>query len=311
VGYFQIADIQFSSPVILAPLAGYSDLPFRLLCREYGAALVVSEMISCHGLVYRQKKTISMLNSSSADQPVSFQLFGSDPDVMGEAAAILNEFSPAIIDINMGCPVRKVTKRGAGAALMKDIKLAETILSKVVANSKVPVTVKTRKGIDSSHTTALDFTRMAQDTGASAICIHGRTWVQGFAGLANWNIVAEAKKISTIPVIGNGDISAYDNGLEKIHVTGCDAVMVGRGALGNPWVFNQQGRPAAIKGILSAVKRHIELMAVHLDTTRQLGYIRNHASRYFFDFPGCSKIRQKIHSCQTISELVDFLFSLG
>ncbi|MEN8199234.1 MAG: tRNA dihydrouridine synthase DusB, partial [Thermodesulfobacteriota bacterium] len=267
---FQLATIPLSSPFVLAPLAGYSDLPFRLLCREYGAGLTVSEMVSCHGLVYRQKKTLKMLASCPEDQPLSIQLFGSDPDIMGEATAILAEFSPSLIDINMGCPVRKVTKRGAGSALMKDIGLAEKILRAVSDNTEVPVTVKTRAGVDSSTITALEFTRMCQDNGAAAITIHGRTWSQAFSGKADWDVVRRAKEIATIPVIGNGDVESYAQGLSRMKETGCDGIMIGRAALGNPWVFSKDGRPENFADILLAVKRHLALMKCYLDTRRQL-----------------------------------------
>jgi tRNA-dihydrouridine synthase B len=305
-----IADISFNSPLILAPLAGYTDLPFRLLCGEYGAGLTVSEMISCHGLLYGQEKTKKMLASTAEDKPVSFQLFGADPEIMGEATALLNDYNPTLIDINMGCPVKKVTKRGAGSALMKDIHLAEKIVSAVCKQAKVPVTVKTRAGINQDDITALEFTRMCESAGASAITIHGRTWAQGFTGVADWEIVAKAKKIAAIPVIGNGDIDSYTTALAKIEETGCDGVMIGRAALGNPWVFNPKGRPDTLKDIMAGVKRHLELMQNHLDTRRQLAYIRNHTSRYFSDFSGCSQIRQTIHAVKTFAKLEKFIASL-
>ncbi len=307
---FTIAGRTFDSPFVLAPLAGYSDLPFRLLCRKYGAGLVVSEMISCHGLKYGQEKTIHMLASSAAEQPVSFQLFGSDPDIMGEAAAILNDFSPAFIDINMGCPVRKVTKKGAGSALMKDIGLAEKILAAVVNNSKVPVTVKTRAGIDNQHITAIAFAKMSENSGAAAITIHGRTWAQGFSGKADWEIVSKVKDVINIPVIGNGDVASYEQGLSRMSETGCDGIMIGRAALGNPWVFQQGGRPEDLALILTAVKEHLQLMEQHLDTRRLLAYIRNHIGRYFCHFAGSSQIRQSIHGCSSFQVLQDFINSL-
>ncbi len=305
---FTIAGRTFDSPFVLAPLAGYTDLPFRLLCRSFGAGLVVSEMISCHGLLYGQEKTRRMLVSDVAEQPLSIQLFGADPQIMGQAAAILNDFSPSFIDINMGCPVRKVTKRGAGSALMKDITLAEKILTAVVSNSDVPVTVKTRAGIDRQQITAVDFAKMCQDHGAAAITIHGRTWAQGFTGSADWKIVSKVKKSVTIPVIGNGDVKSYENGIARMDETGCDGIMIGRAALGNPWVFQKEGKPEDIQNILPAVMNHLELMKQHLDTKRQLAYIRNHTSRYFSNFEGSSQIRKSIHNCsnfRTLQNLVE------
>jgi len=307
----RIGKTTLDSHFILAPLAGYTDLPFRLLCREFGAGLVVSEMISCHGLMYGQKKTIHMLASSPKEQPVSFQLFGADPDIMAKATAILNEYSPSFIDINMGCPVRKVTKRGAGSALMKDIKLAEKILLAVISESNVPVTVKTRTGINKEQTTAVDFAKMSENAGAAAIAIHGRTWAQGFSGTADWEIVSKVKNNVSIPVIGNGDVMNYEQGLSRMSESGCDGIMVGRGALGNPWVFRQEGSPKSLKSILPVVLRHLELMEQHLDTRRQLAYIRNHIGRYFCHFHGSSMIRKSIHACSDFQTLRFFISSLN
>lgn len=306
----RIGKTTLDSPFISAPLAGYSDLPFRLLCREYGAGLVVSEMISCHGLVYGQNKTIQMLASSAAEQPVSFQLFGSDPDIMGKAASLLSSYSPTFIDINMGCPVRKVTKKGAGSALMKDIALAKKIVQAVISHSTVPVTLKTRAGIDRDHTTAIDFAKMCEDSGVAAITIHGRTWSQGFSGTADWNIIRKVKETVSIPVIGNGDVHSYKEGLLRMDETGCDGIMIGRAALGNPWVFQKNGRPEALDKILPAVKRHLELIAEHLDTTKLLAYIRNHTGRYFTNFAGSSQIRKSIHGCPSFTQLQAYIESL-
>lgn len=307
----QIAGLPLNSPFILAPLAGYSDLPFRLLCREYGAGLVFSEMISCHGLIYKQRNTLKMLASSPEEQPISFQLFGADPKIMGEAATILNDFSPSFIDINMGCPVKKVTKRGAGSALMKDIQLAEKIISAVISNSKVPVTVKTRIGIDQQTMTAIQFARMCEGSGVSAITIHGRTWAQGFSGNADWDSIRQVKKEAGIPVIGNGDIASYEQGVARMKESGCDGIMIGRGALGNPWVFSRKGRPQDLPGILVGVKRHMELMEQHLETDRVLAYIKNQIGRYFCYFAGSSQIRQSVHDCANYMILKEFISSLS
>jgi len=298
-----IGNIQLKSPFILAPLAGYSDLAFRLLCHEYGAGLCVSEMISCHGLCYGQPKTKTMLASDPHEKPVSFQLFGADPDFMGKATTILNEFKPDLIDINMGCPVKKVTRKGAGAALMQNPVLAEKIIRSVIAKSDVPVTVKIRSGINDNQINGIEFSRMAQDCGVSAITVHGRTWAQAFKGKADYHIISNIKNSIAIPVIGNGDILSYQDGLKMMAQTGCDGVMIGRGALGNPWVFQEKGKPSLIDDVLVGVNRHLQLMELHLPTDRILGAIKNHIGRYFKSLPGASQIRQTVYGCQTFGQL--------
>lgn len=303
----KIANLTFDSPFSLAPLAGYSDLPFRLLCRGYGAGYCVSEMISCHGLVYRQKNTLLMLASNVDERPVSFQLFGADPDVMADAAEILASFSPDMIDINMGCPVRKVIKRGAGAALMSTPEIADKIIRKIVSRTSVPITVKIRSGPDIKTINAVSFAQMAESAGVAAIAVHGRTWSQGFTGLADREIIAEVKKAVSVPVIGNGDISSYTDGLDMMAETGCDGVMIGRGALGNPWVFCKEGRPDNLQDVLKGAQKHLKLIEQFLPAEKVLGYVKNHISRYFKELPGSSKMRQKTLACQSVRELSNLI----
>ncbi|MBM9528584.1 tRNA dihydrouridine synthase DusB [Desulfoprunum benzoelyticum] len=304
-----IGSLAFPSPLVLAPLAGYSDLPFRLLCREYGAGFCVSEMISCHGLCYRQQKTIDMLLSTPAERPVAFQLFGADPDRMAEAAAIISTFGPDMIDINMGCPVKKVTKRGAGAALMASPELAEKIILRVVANTSLPVTVKIRAGIKASEVNGTEFARMAQGSGASAVIVHGRTWAQGFSGQADRTIIAAIKQALTIPVIGNGDIQTYQEAMEMLEETGCDGVMIGRAALGNPWVFSAAGRPGDLGAIVDGALRHLNLVEQFLGANRPISVIRNHIGKYFKNLPGSSDIRRAVYNCPALTDLKNLLLA--
>lgn len=299
----QISTVTLKNPFILAPLAGYTDLPFRLLCRELGAGLCFSEMISCHGLTYGQEKTLEMLATVEEERPVAFQLFGNDPDIMGSAADILSIRPIDLIDINMGCPAKKVIKKGSGAALMKDMPRAEAIIRAVVKNTHLPVTVKFRSGWNTDNILAVEFAQMAQEAGASAVTIHGRTWSQAFGGKADWSIISQVKQSVSIPVIGNGDILCYQDGQHMMQETGCDGVMIGRGALGNPWVFQESGTPATLAGKMSVINRHIELIEKYLPTRLHYFKIKNHCIRYMTGLPGCSKLRKKISDCSSIQEI--------
>lgn len=303
----ELVSLLRNNPFVLAPLAGYTDLAFRLLCRELGASLCFSEMISCHGLVYGQKNTQILLQSTKDDRPLGLQLFGSNPEVMAEAAAIINSREADYIDINMGCPVRKVIKKGAGAALMKDIKLAENIIKQVTAHSSLPVTVKFRSGWNSEHIIAPEFAQMAENAGASAVTVHARTWTQAFGGEADWQLIARVKEAVSIPVIGNGDILSYWDGQKMLSETGCDGVMIGRGALGNPWVFSELGTPNTLNARLPVIVRHIGLIEKHLQVDKMLFRIKNHVGRYLSGLPGASRIRQDIMGCEDIEALKGLL----
>lgn len=301
----QIGTLKLKNPFILAPLAGFTDIAFRLLCREYGAGLCVSEMISCHGLVYRQKKTLEMLKSHIDEKPVSMQLFGSDPEKMAEAAAILSEYPIDLIDINMGCPVKKVIKKGAGAALMKTPELAGRIIKGVCDNANVPVTVKFRSGWLHHNITAPDFARMAQDHGAQAVAVHARTWSDGFSGNADWQVIKKVKEAVNIPVIGNGDLTCNDDGKKMMKETGCDAVMIGRAAIGAPWVFKGDYNSPTLSFRQKALLRHLELIRQFFEEEKILAKTKNQAGRYFKGLRNSASIRQQIYETRSFQELYD------
>ena len=301
----KIGSLCLENPFVLAPLAGYTDLSFRRLCREMGAGLVVSEMISCHGLVYGQKKTLAMLKTVPEERPWAIQLFGNEPEIMGRAAALVSERPFDIIDINMGCPVRKVIKRGSGAALMKaeNLHIAEEIIQAVVANAPCPVTVKFRSGWNHDNIIAPEFARMAESAGAAAVAVHARTWAQQFGGKADRRVITAVKRAENIPVIGNGDILRYQDGLEMMDETGCDGIMVGRGALGNPWVFCPQGMPESLTGRLPVILRYLELAEQDLDYERLLFRIKNHTCRYLSGLRGAAELRKQIIACASLKDI--------
>jgi tRNA-dihydrouridine synthase B len=301
-----IGNVHLSGRLILAPLAGYSDLPFRLLCRRHGASLCVSEMISSHGLVYSQPATRALLASCREDRPVAFQLFGADAGIMGAAAERLNDCRPDLIDINMGCPVSKVTKRGAGAALMTDLPLAERIISAVVATASCPVTVKCRIGPDRTDLNVVSFARMAESAGAAALFVHGRTWKQAFGGEADWHLIAQVKQSVSIPVIGNGDIGDYQQAQSRLAESGCDAVMIGRAALGNPWIFSDLGKPASLEEILATARQHLSLIE-RWGNGNHLGSIKNQLGRYCKGLPGAAHFRAALYQASDWQALISVL----
>jgi len=303
----KIGRLSFNRPYILAPLAGYTDLAFRLICRELGAAICLSEMISSHGLVYGQKKTLAMLKSIPEDRPIGFQIFGNDPSIMADGAALLTRYPIDFIDINMGCPVKKVVKKGSGVALMKDFDRAEKIIRAVKRNSILPVTVKFRSGWTNESIVAADFAAMSQDAGAAMVTIHARTWRQGFSGKADWKIIALVKDKVTIPVIGNGDILTYGDGERMIAETGCDGVMIGRGTLGNPWVFQQSGRPNSLTERLPVILRHIELINRFKESDKILFKIKKYTNRYLNGLSGASQIRTQVTDCSSVEKLIELL----
>lgn len=266
----KIGTIELNIPTVFAPLAGITNLPLRLLAKEAGCGLVCSEMVSAYGLAYNSSKTLAMLNSTTEEKPLSVQIFGSDPDVMAKAAVIVAASGADILDINFGCSVRKILKSGSGAALMRDLRQAEVLIRAVRAAIDIPLTIKIRSGWDTSGQQALDLADIAQDCGVDALTVHPRTARQGFSGHADWDLIGRIKQKLKIPVIGNGDIVTARDALNMLNQTGCDAVMVGRGAMGNPLLFAQIANQLAGRPVKEIQPQdRIALMARFLNTSVQ------------------------------------------
>ena len=265
----QIREILNNNPLVLAPMAGITDFPFRRICKELGAGLVFSEMVSVEALIREHKRTHGMLHTDPAERPVVFQIFGSKPASMAEAAHIVSQGAVDFIDINMGCPVPKILKSGAGSALLRDIGLAKDIMAAVVGASKVPVTVKIRLGWDARNIVAVDIAQAAEAAGIAAVTVHGRTKVQGFSGQADWNMIRTVKRSVNIPVIGNGDVRTAQDSKRIMDETGCDGVMIGRAIQGYPWIF-REAKHYLETGIVPAPPTLEERQAVMLRHLRDM-----------------------------------------
>lgn len=309
-------DFEVENEVFLAPMAGVTDLPFRLICKELGCGLLYTEMINAKALCYDDKNTKKMLNILDEEHPVAVQIFGSEPEFMGKAAQILNDYPNEILDINMGCPAPKVVKNGDGSALMRNPKLAGQVLDQVMKNSKKPVTLKIRKGWDDNSINALEIAKIAEDCGICAITIHGRTREQYYSGQADWDIIGEVKSQISIPVIGNGDVTSVEDAIRIKDHTGCDAIMIGRGAQGNPWIFKRidhymktgqlldqpnkdEKIDVAIKHMGLAIKEHGEYVAVR--------EMRKHIGWYLKGMKNSARFRDQINHMETAKEVIETL----
>ncbi len=311
-----IGNVTLSSPVILSPMAGVSDLPFRLLCHEMGASLVCTEMVSAKAIYYGNKNTEELMAISPEERPVSLQLFGSDPSLMADMAQKIEERPFDILDINMGCPVPKVVKNGDGSALMRNPDLAGRIIRKVSDAVKKPVTVKIRKGFNEEEVNAVTIAKIAEDSGASAIIIHGRTREQMYSGTADWEIIRKVKEAVKIPVIGNGDVTSATAAKRMMDTTGCDGVAIGRAARGNPWIFREV-RFYLLTGVIPPRPTGEEVLDMMLRQARMevelkgeytgIRQMRTHASWYTAGYPNSAALRARINQVETLSELEEVL----
>ena len=309
---FPFGAIPTKTPFILAPMAGCTDLPFRLLCKEYGASLCYSEMIDCQGLVAQEQECLELLHTTEAEQPVAMQLYGSDPSMMGAAAAILSEQPIACIDINLGCPMEKVVRQGAGAALMKNPRLAEKIIAAVCNNSTKPVTVKIRSGWNQHTINAPEIAKIAEGAGAQAIAIHARTWSDGFTGPIDPRAILQTMESVSIPVFANGDITSHEQGVALLKKLGCAGVMIGRAALGAPWIFSGAvNQHPSMTYRVKALLRHLELAETYLAPEPNLSKIRNHAWKYFRGTTNGPAIRKQIDATTSYPELRTFIHNLA
>lgn len=307
-----IGNVTLDNNVILAPMAGVTDLPFRLICREMGAGLVCMEMVSAKAIYYHNKNTEELLKVHPDEKPASLQLFGSDPDILAAMAAKVEERPFSFIDMNMGCPVPKVVNNGEGSALMKDPKLVERILTAMVKAVHKPVTIKIRKGFTEENANAVEIAKIAEACGVKAIAVHGRTREQYYSGQADWEIIRKVKEAVKIPVIGNGDVNSPETAQKMLEQTGCDGVMIGRGAQGNPWIFRETIRFLATGEVLpppsNAEKRAVILQHAAMEEKYKGEYtavreMRRHLSWYSFGMPNSARFRQTINQMETMEEL--------
>ena len=306
----KIGNVTLKNNILLAPMAGITNLPFRTICENYNPGLVCTEMVSSKGLFYHDEKTKQLLNMKNEKRPVAVQIFGNDLEAMKYSAKEVSKIAD-IIDINMGCPAPKIVKNGDGSKLLLDLELASKIIEIVVKEATVPVTVKMRKGWDSSHVIAVELAKIAEEKGASAVILHGRTREEFYTGTADWDIIKKVKKVVSIPVIGNGDIKTKEDALAMFEQTNVDGIMVGRASIGNPWIFREIQEYLQGSNItkitkeekLQTIMKHIELQVQMLGENTGIKEMRKHMTYYLKNLPNATIIRQKINVIQTKQDL--------